>query len=138
MRINHILTAKNFRPYGWIIEYPKKAAKSDKRNLFRIVLKEKKPLGWRIAFLVVRDKKVNKFEQHPDSFESFEPVSGESLLYVSVDKELKKIDVFRLDKPIILKKCVWHAIVCVGSESEVKITENASVRCVYKKIECSL
>ena len=125
------ITPKSFRKYGCLIAYPKKNLKSKKHNLFRIVLKETKPTGWRIAYLVVRDKAIKKLEQHPFSFESFEPVRGKSLLYVAKKKNAKNIESFLLDRPVILKKNIWHGVVTVGRESEIKLTENTKVKCVY-------
>ena len=44
-----------------------------------------------------------------------------------------------LDRPVVLRKGVWHGIITLGKESEVKITENAHVRCVYWQLPaCSL
>lgn len=125
------ISAANFRRYGTIIEYPNKHSKSRKVNLFRIVLKEPKPTGWRIAYLIVRDRFIKRLEQHPGSFESFEPVKGKSLLYVSARPD-GKIECFRLDRPVILKKGIWHGVVTLGPESEIKIAENAKVKCVYQ------
>jgi ureidoglycolate hydrolase len=125
------ITAENFKRYGWVIEYPHKTSAEKKKNLFRIILKERSKTGWRIAYLVVRDKAITKLEQHPDSLESFEPVSGKSLLYVAAAKEASKIERFCLNKPIILKKGIWHGIVTLSRESEIKITENAKVKCIY-------
>ena len=125
------INSGNFRKYGWVIEYPNKGSGKKKENLFRIVLRENKPLGWRIAYLVVRDRAINRLEQHPESFESFEPVRGKSLLYVASIKDTKKIECFLLDKPIILKKGIWHGVVTIDKETEIKITENSGVQCVY-------
>lgn len=125
------INSKNFRKYGWVIEYPDKSSKDKKKNLFRIVIREKEQLGWRIAYLVVRDKAIKKLEQHPQSLESFEPVSGKSILYVSNCNDPKEIKSFLLDKPVILKKGVWHGVVTLDKETEIKITENAQVKCVY-------
>lgn len=121
----------NFKKYGWVIEYPNKGRENKKENLFRIVLREKKPLGWRIAYLVVRDRAISRLEQHPGSFESFEPVSRKSLLYVASLKDTKKIECFLLDKPVILKKSIWHGVITLEKETEIKITENSRVKCVY-------
>lgn len=127
------ITRKNFAPYGWVIDYPgRRAAK--KASLFDIVLKETGKLGWRIAYLVLRDKAVGQLEQHPDSYESFEPVKGRSLLYVAEKRDAKRIKCFRLDRPIILKKGLWHTVVTLTPETEIKITENAKVECVYWKL----
>ncbi len=125
------ITTRNFKPYGWVIEYPKKDLKSPKHNLFRIVLREKEKTGWRIAYLIVRDKSFNKLERHIDSFESFEPVKGISLIYLARVKQIDKIECFYLDKPVILKKNIWHAVITKSRESEIKITENAEVKCGY-------
>lgn len=125
------ITSANFRRYGRIIEYPNKKSKSAKANLFRIVLTEPKIKGWRIAYLIVRDKTIKRLEHHPDSFESFEPIKGKSLLYVSTQPDPKTIECFYLNSPVILKKGIWHGIVTLSKESEMKLTENAKVQCVY-------
>lgn len=127
------ITAKNFKPFGWLIDYPNRKKASKTKNLFRIVVRQPK-LGWRIAYLVVRDRKINKFEQHPESLESFEPVKGRGLLFVSTRKDEKAVVCFLLDKPVILKRGVWHGVVTLSSEFDVKITENSKVKCVYWKI----
>jgi len=123
------ITEASFRPYGKIIGYTGSRGHKNK-NLFMIVLKQPRS-GWRIAYLVVRDRKISRLEQHPGSFESFEPVCGKGLLYVSNRKDSRLIKCFLLNKPVILKKGLWHGIVTLSPECEVKIVENSSVRCVY-------
>lgn len=125
---------RNFKPYGRIIEYPGKKSQSRTKNLFRVVYRESKPLGWRIAYLVVRDKKLNRLEQHPNTCESFEPVSGKTLLYLALPGNPIKIECFLLDKPVILHKSIWHGVVTLGDESEIKITENAQVSSIYRHL----
>ncbi len=125
------INSGNFKKFGWVIEYPDKGLENKKENLFRIVLKENKPQGWRIAYLVARDRAINRLERHPESFESFEPVSGKSLLYVASLKDTKKIECFLLDKPVILNKGIWHGVITLEKETEIKITENSRVKCVY-------
>ena len=127
----HKLSAVSFRAYGRIIYYPQKNRKGTKRNLWRVVFKENERLGWRIAYLIVRDKAIKRLEKHPFSYESFEPVRGKSLLFVTRKKDLKTLKCFLLDQPIILNKGIWHGIVTLGWETEIKITENARVSCVY-------
>lgn len=117
------ITTRNFKKYGWIIEFPEKHSNDRGINLFRIVLKEKSRCGWRIAYLVLRDRAVTKLEKHPDSFESFEPVCGKSIIYLAEAKTPEKIECFYLDMPVILKKGVWHGVVTLSHESEIKITE---------------
>jgi hypothetical protein len=133
-----IINAKNFKHYGWVIEYPKKAHCDPSKNLFRIVKRECRACGWRIAYLIVRDKEIGRLEQHVDTFESFEPIKGKSLLYVADRKDPLSIESFYLDRPVILKKGIWHGVVALRRESEIKITENALVRSVYWKLKFAL
>jgi len=128
------ISAHEFRQYGWVIEFPKKASKDKSINLFRIVRRESGNCGWRIAYLVVRDKAIKRLEQHVETFESFEPVAGRSLLYVADRKDPGRIECFRLERPVILKKGIWHGVVTEGDEAEIKITENAKVKCIYWKL----
>ena len=124
------INQKNFKPYGWMIEYPDRKRASKTKNLWRIIIRQPKS-GWRIAYLVVRDRTINRLEQHPGTFESFEPVCGKSLLYVSTKKDPNSIKCFNLDVPVILKKGIWHGIVTLTKECDIKIVENSSVQCVY-------
>lgn len=132
------INTNKFGIYGWVINYPDKKSKSKKKNLFRIVLRESRSLGWRIAYLIVRDKAIDKLEQHPESFESFEPVRGKSLLYLSNSKNAAEIKCFVLDRPVILKKGIWHGVVTLDREAEIKITENAKVKSVYWPLDFKL
>ncbi|MDD5680083.1 MAG: hypothetical protein PHI59_02450 [Candidatus Omnitrophica bacterium] len=130
------ITGKNFKKYGWVIEYTGKRPKDKNANLFRIILRENKKIGWRIAYLVLRDKVISRLEQHPDSFESFEPVRGRSIIYLSASKT-SKIERFYLDRPVILKKGIWHGVITLTPEAEIKITENAEVKCIFRPLHLS-
>lgn len=123
--------SKNFRVYGKIIEYPNKSAKGNRRNLWHIVHTEPANTGWRIAYLVYRDKSIGRLECHPGSDESFEPVKGRAFIFVSQTNDLKDIRCFYLDKPIIIFKNVWHGLITIDDETEIKITENHEVACQY-------
>ena len=125
------ITREAFWPYGWVIEYPDKALQPRDKTLFTVILREKKKVGWRIGYLLQRDRQLRRLEQHPDSFETFEPVAGKTLLYVSDRKDKKHIVCFRLDPHVILKKGIWHDVVTLGKESEIKICENSDVQCRY-------
>ncbi len=124
------ITPANFKDFGCLIDFPDRSRRTKSKNLFRIVVRQPK-LGWRIAYLIVRDKKITRLEQHPGSLESFEPLSGKGLIFVSKKKEAAEISCFYLDKPVILKKGIWHGVVSVSSECDIKITENSNVKCVY-------
>lgn len=131
------ITAENFKKYGRIIGYSGKYLKDKNVNLFCIVLREKKKLGWRIAYLVLRDRTICRLERHLCSFESFEPVRGRCLIYLS-GKRNAEIECFYLDRPVVLKKGIWHGVVTRTPESEIKITENADVECVFWKLKTPL
>lgn len=125
------ITSRSFKQYGWVIEFPflPKARKLD--NQFRIILRESAHVGWRIAYLVVRQQYIERLEQHPGSYESFEPVKGKCLLYLCNTKDPYRIVCFHLDKPVVLRKGTWHGVVTLTSEAEIKITENNTVCCKY-------
>ncbi len=125
------LNKHNFRKYGTIIEYPDKAKKGPVRNLWRIVHAETARTGWRAAYLVLRDKTIKRLECHPDSDEAFVPVRGKALLFVTTEKDLGKIECFRIDKPFILNKGVWHGLISLTPETEIMIFENSQVACRY-------
>ncbi len=122
---------KNFKKYGKIIEYPAKELKGTTRNLWRIVHTVPEREGWRVAYLVLRDKTIGRMESHPTSDETFEPVKGEALIFVATEKNLNAVECFNLDKPVILKKGIWHGLISVSPETEIKITENSRVSCRY-------
>jgi len=134
MRNNTVIQSpdkKNFRKYGKIIEYPAKELKGTTRNLWRIVHTVPDKTGWRVAYLVLRDKTIGRMESHPTSDETFEPVKGEALIFLATGKCFGVIECFRLDKPVILKKGTWHGLISVSPEAEIKITENSRVSCRY-------
>lgn len=128
------ITGENFKRFGWVIEIPRQHLKKNGKNIFRIVCSDKKAPGWRIAYLVTRDKYINKLEKHVNTYESFEPVKGKAILYVAEQKNLASICAFRLDRPVILKKGTWHGVVAETSQCEIKITENAMVKSVFWKL----
>lgn len=125
------ITSKTFRPYGTVIEYPDKNKKGTVRNLWRIVHRAPNQNGWRTAYLVLRDRSIGRMECHPASDETFEPVRGAALFFVSQSKDINDIKCFRLDRPVVLFKGIWHGLVALGRETEIKITENLDITCRY-------
>lgn len=121
------ITSEKFDKYGWVIGWNSYPENSNEPNQFRIVVREDNSAGWRIAYLIVREKIVSRLEQHIDSKESFEPVKGKSILYVSTIEKPAQVEAFYLDQPIVLKKGIWHGIVSIDDEAHVKITENSEV-----------
>ncbi len=119
-------TKTNFKKYGMILESTKKTRSSDSKTQYE-VLTGSKSEGWLLAYLVVRNRSSKSIQQHPTSKESFEPVKGVCLLIVAPVKAPKNLEIFVLDKPIVLHEGVWHDVVALSEEAEVKIAENMGV-----------
>lgn len=126
-------TTKNFNKYGRIIEIGTVIKKHSKKNLFDIIIRERHS-GWRIAYLVLQDRYISRLEQHPDSLESFEPVKGKSIIFLALRNNPDKIEKFILNKPIVLYKGIWHGVITISKQSEIKITENVRVPIKYHRL----
>lgn len=136
------ISPRTFRPYGWVIEFPagkiRRTARHRHKNLFAIVKSRRGASGWRIAYLVVRERSIRRLERHPGVLESFEPVKGRCILYVSSSRAHDRIAAFYLNRPVILKQGLWHGVVTVTARTEIKITEDARVRSEYWRLPFSL
>ena len=128
MKLNK-LTHEAMKPYGWIIDskFMKDDGSGDK---FDVLLKEKSS-GWRIGYLILRKKTIKKLESHPDSLETFEPVKGKAMIMLAANKSPGKAKAFLLDKPVILKKGIWHNVASLSGKCEIKIFENIAVSTQY-------
>ncbi len=119
-------TKSNFKKYGLILEGTKKTHSSNSKTQYE-VLTGSSSEGWLLAYLVVRNRSSKSIQQHPTSKESFEPVKGVCLLIVAPLKAPQALEIFVLDKPIVLHEGVWHDVVALSEEAEVKIAENSGV-----------
>jgi len=127
------LTRKNLLPYGIIID---SACVKDigKKNSFGILLKERSK-GWRIGYLVVCEREIKRLENHPDSLETFEPVKGRAVITFAPNGSPEKIEAFLLDKPVVVKKGVWHEVAAVSKKAELKIFENIGLKTKYHALK---
>ena len=73
------------------------------------------------------NKTIQRIENHPTSMETFEPLSGVTVLLVAEHETPENYKAFVLDKPVCLKKGVWHQVLSLTPSAEVKITENKDV-----------
>ena len=121
------LSKENFGRYGRIIEF------SPGSEMWEILVREEK-IGWRIALLEIDRREIKWLERHPDSMETFEPVSGIALLFVA-DKDPLDFEVFVLDRPVCLYKGIWHEVASLTQKAKFKITENYDVECEYFDLE---
>lgn len=119
------VTAEAFAPYGTILEFPQ-----DFEDSFYIVDKEERQ-PWRIAVFRYSSKEIRIIENHPGSKETFEPLKGITVLLVAEHETPENYRAFLLDKPVCLNKGIWHQVIALTPEAEVKITENLEVESVF-------
>ncbi|HYH04194.1 MAG TPA: ureidoglycolate lyase [Bacillota bacterium] len=113
------LSPERFRPYGELICF-----NEQNMDQFQVVLTEEILTGWRIAVKKVTEREIIFLGKHPDSRESFEPLSGIALICVAPQESPEDMEVFLLDRPVCLHKNVWHTLISLSEVATVKITEN--------------
>lgn len=130
--IRHIQTidAMTFAPYGNVIEFNTSCPDDP---LFEVVCSVPSR-GWRIALYRVKRRSTEHLESHPDSRESFEPLSGSGLLLAGKPDRPEDYEVFLLDKPVCLHAGVWHQLISLGGPCTVKITENDEVSSQFHQL----
>ena len=120
---------ENFAKYGRALEFS-----ADCRESFEIVItEEREPL--RLAVFRYRNKSVKRLECHPTSLESFEPLNGMTVLIVAEHDRPAEYEAFLLDKPVCLYKGIWHQVLSVTDEAQVKIAENLEVNSEFYDLE---
>ncbi|MGQ9630802.1 MAG: hypothetical protein ACUVXI_10910 [bacterium] len=123
-----IISPKSFSKYGDILLMPDSRRESDVgERVFEVITSEKRKTGWRLASYVVRARGVKQLEQHPGSRESFEPVWGVALIALAPPEHPEEHEIFLLDKPVCLRPGVWHGVMALSEEAEMKIAENSEV-----------
>lgn len=115
------ITKEAFEPFGTVLEFPEQC----EEQFYIIDFEKSSP--WRIAVFRYTNKEIEVIENHPTSKESFEPLKGWTVLLVAENETPEQCRAFILDKPVCLKKGVWHQVLALTSEAEVKITENLEV-----------
>ena len=115
------ITREAFAPFGSVIEFS-----PDFDGIYEIVeTEEVKP--WILAVFRYTNQTIQRIENHPTSMETFEPLSGVTVLIVAKHDTPEEYRAFVLDKPVCLKKGVRHQVLSLTPESSVKITENKDV-----------
>jgi ureidoglycolate hydrolase len=114
-----------FKPFGKVLEF----LPGDTGNFYIVDTETEKP--WRVAVFRYSNKEIQKIECHPSSKESFEPLQGITVLLVAEHETPENCHAFILDKPVVLKKGIWHQTLALTPEAQVKITENIEVESVF-------
>ena len=120
IRLESIM-AENFKAYGTVLEFPENYG-----DTFYIADTETDQ-PWRVAVFRYSSKEIKVVENHPTSKESFEPLKGITVLLVAEHENPEDYRAFVLDKPVCLKKGIWHQVLALTPEAQVKITENLEV-----------
>jgi ureidoglycolate hydrolase len=124
-----VLTSDAFAPYGAVLDLedpnPDRAAAG--QTEFRVITRSSDPTGWRLAVLRIRNHEVDRLEAHPTTQESFEPMWGVTVICVAQPQSPERFEAFVLDRPVCLNVGVWHAVMALTAESQIKIAENLEV-----------
>lgn len=114
------ISPETLAQYGYLIRHS-----ADRDENFQVILCENDAVGWRIAVSKTSVSQVRKLARHPNSMESFEPISGVPLLCVALPEAPEDYEVFLLDQPVCLYRNIWHCLFTLSEFSVVKICENA-------------
>jgi ureidoglycolate hydrolase len=115
------VTKERFAKFGEVLEFPE-----DCKEQFYIVDRDDNN-PWRLAVFRYTNKEISRMENHPTSKESFEPLSGITILIVAENDKPEQFKAFILNKPVCLKKGICHQVLSLTPEAQVKITENTEV-----------
>jgi ureidoglycolate hydrolase len=118
-----VITPERFAKYGDVLDWQTDYGDEG----FHIVSRAEDPTGWRLAVLLVKHQEITRLERHPTSKESFEPVSGVSVLCLAPPEDPTDVEAFLLDKAVVLNKGVWHDVFALSEEALIKIAENLAV-----------
>ena len=120
------LTHEAFSKYGRIlIPTPEEVSKA--KQPF-IVLESVVSDGWRMAFNEVTRRYCDALGCHPNTKETFEPLRGVLALVVALHDYPDDVEVFLLDRPVVVNEGVWHNQIALSEKAYLRINENLSVK----------
>ena len=126
------ISKESFEKFGKVIEFSETCTEK-----FEMVISEPNE-PWRLAVYRYVEKGVKYMENHPTSMESFEPLTGTTLIMVAENETPSDYKVFLLDKPVCLYKGVWHQVISLSDSASVKITENLDVTSEFYHFESEI
>ncbi|MFP4157343.1 MAG: hypothetical protein ACLFU4_06965 [Opitutales bacterium] len=117
------LTADAFAPYGQVLE------RDPHGEAFQALFTDSSATcGWRVAILEVQPGPIRRLHRHPDSEECFSPLQGTPCIAVAHPEKPEDIEYFHLDRPICIRRQVWHEIYTPHTApAQVFIAENAQI-----------
>ena len=124
------LTPELFEPYGRILEpEDKETPEVSEPGVFDfyVIFKEFSQ-DWQIGYLRQTGRIVETLECHPNTAEVFSPVNGSAAMLLATDPSNREtMRVFKLEKPIVLNRGVWHGVISLSEKSEMLIVESPDV-----------
>lgn len=120
---------EDFEKFGKVLEFSESCTEP-----FEIVITEEQE-PWRLAVFRYTNKTIKRMECHPTSLESFEPLFGITVLVVAEHEKPEEYEAFILDKPVCLYKGIWHQVLSLTDEAQVKIAENLDVNSEFFNFE---
>lgn len=123
------ITGENFKKYGFVIQHDF-LSKTDNQVIFS----ESSTIGWMMSALKINEKEIHSLSSHPNTMESFEPLEGVTLLYVSTVDNESLYEIFLLDRPVCLQRGIWHGLLALSEYSIVKLVENSDVVVVKREL----
>jgi len=130
------LIQKLFEPFGRILEHlTAEIPEVTEKGVFNffVIFKEFAE-GWQIGYLEQMGKVLKTLECHQTTPEVFIPLKGESILLLAVNPG-EEIVAFKLDKPIVLSRGIWHGVISLTERSEILIVENQDVTDEFYKLQ---
>jgi ureidoglycolate hydrolase len=134
-----ILIPKNFEKFGRILiptEEENKGRENKAENY--LVLEKAISKGWMMAYYSVSKRFTDIMENHPNTKETFEPISGASILTVANGTTPESVEAFLLDKPVVLNEGVWHDVLALSVNATMRINENTEVQTVRQKLSFTI
>lgn len=129
MKSLKVIKKDSFSRYGEILAFPPDSMD----NFYIVTTEEREP--WRLAVFRYKNKEIKQIECHPESMESFEPLCGITVLIVAENGSPEEYEAFILDQPVCLKKGIWHQVLALTEEAQVKITENLNVSSEFYELK---
>jgi len=116
------LTTAAFAAYGTVLVLP-----ADSPSGFHVLLEQPAAPGWAWAISKLTRRHIDLVGAHPNTKETFEPLSGVALIAVARPETPDDLEVFLLDKPVCVNENTWHSTVALSEVVYIKTTENTGV-----------
>ncbi|MCW4020053.1 MAG: hypothetical protein NWF14_02330 [Candidatus Bathyarchaeota archaeon] len=119
-----VLTTEAFKKYGRIL-LP--SSEEKKLNKAFLVLEKAESDGWGMAYFEVSARETDTIHNHPNTKETFEPIQGVAAIAVAPHGKPLSVEVFLLDKPVVVNKGIWHSTIALSEKTCMRINENLHV-----------